>query len=183
MDGHAKGQKPKFLYIGCADSRVAPNEITGTTIGEIFVQRNVANLVLQTDHNLMAVLQYAAQVLQVDHVIVCGHTGCGGVAAALDQKSLGPIDAWLSNVKDSYLKNQEYVDAANSKENKVNRLVECNVREQVYNLYKNYYVQFEMKARGMQLHGWVYDLKSGLIKDLEVDIEKDFKAKSVHDFI
>lgn len=182
FENHAKGQKPKYLYIGCSDSRLPVNEMTGTSAGELFIHRNVANMVVHTDNNLMSVLQYAVQVLKVEHVVICGHYGCGGVAAALENKSLGLIDSWLMNIKESYQKNRTFVDSAENKEEKVNRLVESNVKEQVYNLYKTSYVQEGIKSQGLQIHGWVYNLKEGLLKDLEVNAEKDFEEKSVYDF-
>jgi carbonic anhydrase len=182
FENHAKGQKPKYLYIGCSDSRLPVNEMTGTSAGELFIHRNVANMVVHTDNNLMSVLQYAVQGLKVEHVVVCGHYGCGGVAAALENKSLGLIDSWLMNIKESYQKNKAFVDDAQNQEQKVNRLVESNVKEQVYNLYKTSYVQEGMKSQGLQIHGWVYDLKEGLLKDLEVNADKDFQEKSVYTF-
>ncbi|SMG27560.1 carbonic anhydrase [Marivirga sericea] len=182
FENHAKGQKPKYLYIGCSDSRLPVNEMTGTSAGELFIHRNVANMVVHTDNNLMSVLQYAIQVLKVEHVVVCGHYGCGGVAAAIENKSLGLIDSWLMNIKESYQKNRAFVDKAESKEQKVNRLVESNVKEQVYNLFKTSYVQEGIRTQGLQIHGWVYDLKEGLLKDLNVKIDKDFDEKSVYDF-
>jgi carbonic anhydrase len=182
FENHAKGQSPKYLYIGCADSRLPVNEMTGTSAGELFIHRNVANMVVHTDNNLMSVLQYAVQVLKVEHVVVCGHYGCGGVAAALENKSLGLIDSWLMNIKESYQKNRSFVDSAESKEQKVNRLVESNVKEQVYNLYKTSYVQEGIKSHNLQIHGWVYDLKEGLLKDLEIEADKDFKEKSIYTF-
>jgi carbonic anhydrase len=182
FENHAKGQKPKYLYIGCSDSRLPVNEMTGTSSGELFIHRNVANMVVHTDNNLMSVLQYAVQVLKVEHVVVCGHYGCGGVVAAIENKSLGLIDSWLMNIKESYQKNKGYVDGAENQEQKVNRLVESNVKEQVYNLYKTSYVQEGIKSQGLQIHGWVYDLKEGLLKDLDVKLDKDFEEKSVYDF-
>jgi carbonic anhydrase len=182
FEKHAKGQRPKYLYIGCSDSRMPVNEMTGTSAGELFIHRNVANMVVHTDNNLMSVLQYAVQVLKVEHVVVCGHYGCGGVAAALENKSLGLIDSWFMNIKESYQKNRAFVDASENKEQKVNRLVESNVKEQVYNLYKTIYVQDGIKNKGLQIHGWVYDIKEGLLKDLEIEPDQDFNDKSLFDF-
>ncbi len=182
FENHAKGQKPKYLYIGCSDSRLPVNEMTGTSAGELFIHRNVANMVVHTDNNLMSVLQYAVQVLKVEHLVVCGHYGCGGVAASLENKSLGLIDSWLMNIKESYQKNKSFVDGAESKEERVNRLVESNVKEQVYNLYKTSYVQEGIESQGLQIHGWVYDLKEGLLKDLEIEPDQDFNEKSLFDF-
>lgn len=179
---HAKGQEPKYLYIGCSDSRMPVNEMTGTSAGELFIHRNVSNMVVHTDNNLMSVLQYAIEVIKVDHVIVCGHYGCGGVVSALQNKSLGLIDSWLMNIKESYQKNKEYVDAAKNHEEKVNRLVESNVKEQVYNLYKTSYVQNGMKTQDLRIHGWVYDLNEGIIKDLQLDFDNGFTGKSIYDF-
>ena len=179
----SQGQSPGYLFIGCSDSRVPANEITGTEPGEMFVHRNVANMVVHTDMNLMSVLQYAVQVLKVPHVIVCGHYGCGGVKAAADNKSLGLIDTWLRNIKDSYRKHRGYVDAGETEEEKHHRLVESNVREQVYNLYMTPYIQEAMKnGQGIQVHGWVYDLKDGLLKDLNVDVENEFKDYALYRF-
>lgn len=171
----AKGQQPKYLFIGCSDSRVPANEITGTDPGEMFVHRNIANMVVHTDMNLMSVLQYAVQVLKVEHIIVCGHYGCGGVMAAMGNKSLGLIDTWLRNIKDSYRKNRTYVDSAEDENTKHRRLVDSNVKEQVFNLYMTSYVQNAIKAgQELQVHGWVYDLSDGLLNDLDIDHEKMF---------
>ncbi|GAA5035542.1 hypothetical protein GCM10011506_32310 [Marivirga lumbricoides] len=171
----ANGQDPKYLFIGCSDSRVPANEITGTDPGEMFVHRNIANMVVHTDMNLMSVLQYAVQVLKVQHIIVCGHYGCGGVMAAMSNKSLGLIDTWLRNIKDSYRKNRAFVDSAEDDNMRHRRLVESNVKEQVFNLYMTNYVQNAIKAgQELQVHGWVYDLSDGLLNDLEIDHEKMF---------
>jgi carbonic anhydrase len=161
----SKLQTPKFLWIGCSDSRVPANEITGTQPGEIFVHRNVANLVVHTDLNLLSVLQYAVEVLEVEHIIVCGHYGCGGVAAALGNKSLGIINKWLRNIKDVYRIHRVDIDGMKSEEERVNKLVEWNVKEQVDNLSKTSIVQKAWKHhKRPHLHGWVYGLKDGLIK-------------------
>ncbi|MBK6266457.1 carbonic anhydrase [Marivirga sp. S37H4] len=179
----AEGQKPKYLFIGCSDSRVPANEITGTEPGEMFVHRNIANMVVHTDMNLMSVLQYAVQVLKVEHVIVCGHYGCGGVAAAMGNKSLGLIDAWLRNIKDSYSKNRDYVEAAESDDARFRRLVESNVKEQVFNLHMTSIVQMAKNAgQDLQVHGWVYDLHDGLLNDLEIDHEKHFTDFDLYEF-
>ncbi len=160
-------QKPTFLWIGCADSRVPPNEITQTQPGEIFIHRNVANLVLHTDLNLLSVLQYAVEVLKVEHIIVCGHYGCGGVKAALTRHSLGLINKWLRHIKDVYRFHQAEIDALPSEGERVNRLIELNVIEQTMNLAKTSIVQQEWKKReAPHLHGWVYDLADGIIKPL-----------------
>ncbi|MEQ1624945.1 MAG: carbonate dehydratase, partial [Sediminibacterium sp.] len=158
-------QSPEFLWIGCSDSRVPANEITGTNPGEIFVHRNIANMVVHTDLNLLSVLQYAVEVLKVKHIIVCGHYGCGGVKAAFGQHSLGIINKWLRNIKDVYRFHREEIDAIDTEEHKVNRMVELNVQEQVMNLAKTSIIQSAWKHHQRpQLHGWVYDLHDGIIK-------------------
>lgn len=163
---HMAGQRPDFLWIGCADSRVSPDTITQSPPGEAFIHRNVANLVVSTDLNLLSVLQYAVEVLEINHVIVCGHYECGGVKAAMKQQSLGLIDGWLQNVKDVYRLNRAEVDAL-PEADRANRLIELNVREQLYNLAKTNIIQNAWrKKRRPILHGWVYNLKNGLIDPL-----------------
>jgi carbonic anhydrase len=160
-------QRPEFLWIGCSDSRVPPNEITQTQPGEIFIHRNVANLVIHTDLNLLSVLQYAVEVLQVKHIIVCGHYGCGGVKAAMSQSSLGLINKWLRHIKDVYRFHQDELNALTDEKERVNRLIELNVIEQVLNLAETSIVQTAWKKNGYPyLHGWVYGLNDGLIKVL-----------------
>lgn len=160
-------QTPEFLWIGCSDSRVPPNEITQTQPGEIFIHRNIANLVVHTDLNLLSVLQYAVEVLQVKHVIVCGHYGCGGVKAALTNKSLGIINKWLRNIKDVYRFHQPEIDALPDEDARLNRLIELNVQEQVMNLAKTSIIQKAWKDHNRpHLHGWVYDLHDGVIRPL-----------------
>jgi carbonic anhydrase len=163
----ARVQTPKFLWIGCADSRVPPNEITGTKPGEIFIHRNVANLVVNTDLNMLSALQYAVEVLKVDHVIVCGHYGCGGVKAAMSNDSFGLINKWLRNIKDVYRLHREDVNAIKNEADRVNKLVEFNVIEQLQNLSKTTIIQKSWKRRkSPELHGWVFGLNDGLIKEL-----------------
>ncbi|MFN5641230.1 MAG: carbonate dehydratase [Sphingobacteriales bacterium] len=160
-------QTPEFLWIGCSDSRVPANEITGTQPGEIFVHRNIANMVVHTDLNLLSVLQYAVEVLKVKHIIVCGHYGCGGVKAALTQHSFGIINKWLRNIKDVYRYHQEEVDELKSEEQKVDKLIELNVKEQVMNLAKTSIVQKAWKNNHYpHLHGWVYSIKNGIINPI-----------------
>lgn len=160
-------QTPEFLWIGCSDSRVSANEITGTQPGEIFVHRNVANMVVHTDLNLLTVLEYAVNQLQVKHVIVCGHYGCGGVMAAMTQHNFGIINKWLRNIKDVHRLHRTEIDSIPAEEERLNRLVELNVQEQVMNLAKTSIIQ---KAWAHQqrpdLHGWVYGLKDGLIHSI-----------------
>ena len=161
----ASQQAPEFLWIGCSDSRVPADKITGTQPGEIFVHRNIANLVVNTDINLLSVLQYAVEVLKVKHIIVCGHYGCGGIRAAMTQHHFGIINHWIKNIKDIYRLHREEVDALPTEEERVNRLTELNVEEQVFNLAKTAIVQTAWKnEQRPQLHGWVYGLSDGIIK-------------------
>jgi carbonic anhydrase len=158
-------QSPDFLWIGCSDSRVPANEITGTQPGEIFVHRNVANLVINTDVNLLSVLDYAVNHLKVKHVIVCGHYGCGGIkAAATNHDFKAVLNMWLRNIKDVYRIHRDELEAINDEEKKIDRLVELNVKEQVFNLAKTSIIQRAWKhEQRPHLHGWVYGLKDGLI--------------------
>lgn len=160
-------QSPEYLWIGCSDSRVPANEITGTQPGEIFVHRNIANMVVHTDLNMLSVLQYAVEVLKVKHIIVCGHYGCGGVKAAMTQTSLGIINKWLRNIKDVYRIHRNEVDAIEDENKKTNKLVELNVQEQVLNLAKTSIIQKAWKENNApHLHGWVYGLENGLINPI-----------------
>jgi len=159
-------QTPDFLWIGCSDSRVPANEITGTQPGEIFVHRNIANMVVNTDVNLLSVLDYAVNHLKVKHVIVCGHYGCGGVKAAATQHDFKPVlNMWLRNIKDVYRLHREELEIIKDEETRTDRLVELNVREQVNNLAKTSIIQRAWKEGNKpDLHGWVYGLKDGIIK-------------------
>ena len=159
-------QTPEFLWIGCSDSRVPANEITGTEPGEIFVHRNIANLVINTDVNLLSVLDFAVNHLKVKHVIVCGHYGCGGIKAAITNHDFKAVlNMWLRNIKDVYRIHRDELDSINDEEKKTDRLVELNVKEQVFNLAKTSIIQRAWKhEQRPQLHGWVYGLKDGLIK-------------------
>ncbi len=160
-------QTPEFLWIGCSDSRVPADKITGTQPGEIFVHRNIANMVVHTDLNLLSVLQYSVEVLKVKHIIVCGHYGCGGVKAAMTQQSFGIINKWLRNIKDVYRIHKDEVDSAPNETAKVNRLIELNVIEQVNNLAKTSIVQTAWKHHQRpHLHGWVYGLDNGIINPI-----------------
>ncbi len=160
-------QKPKFLWIGCSDSRVPANEITGTDPGEVFVHRNIANMVVHTDLNLLSVLQYAVEVLEVDHIIVCGHYGCGGIEAALGNKSFGLINKWLRNIKEVYKVYQTELDGIPNHKDRVDRLVELNVLEQCQDLIKTSIIQKAWQNRkSPEIHGWVYGLTNGLVKEL-----------------
>lgn len=164
----AKQQAPKFLWIGCSDSRVPADKITGTEPGEIFVHRNIANLVVNTDINLLSVLQYSVEVLKVEHIIVCGHYGCGGVKAAMGNTYLGIINHWLKEIKDVYRMHRNEVESISDEESRFNRMVELNVKEQVFNLSKTSIIQNAWKNdQRPQLHGWVYGLNNGLIKPIQ----------------
>ena len=163
----AKDQKPEYLWIGCSDSRVPPSEITNTDPGEMFVHRNIANLVVHSDQNFLSVLQYAVENLQVRHVIICGHYNCGGVKAAIMNQSLGLIDNWIRNIKDTYFTHKVEVDACMSEAERVNKLVEFNVIEQVRNLSHTAVIQKAWKNLTQPfVHGWVYDINSGQLKEL-----------------
>lgn len=173
FDRLATQQKPHFLWIGCSDSRVPANEITGTDPGEIFVHRNIANMVVHTDLNLLSVLQYAVEVLMVEHIIVCGHYGCGGVEAAMSNRHLGLINKWLRNIKEVYRYHREAIDTLDDREERLKSLVEYNVVEQCQSLLKTSIVQKAwMERRAPQVHGWVYGLNDGMVKEL-VSIDAD----------
>jgi len=157
-------QSPEFLWIGCSDSRVPANEITGTQPGEIFVHRNIANMVVHTDLNLLSVLQYAVEVLKVKHIIVCGHYGCGGVKAAMTNHNFGIINKWLRNIKDVYRIHRDEINHISEEDLRLNKLIELNVKEQVLNLAKTSIVQKAWQHdQRPHLHGWVYGLNNGLI--------------------
>ncbi len=161
----AAQQLPEFLWIGCSDSRVPADRITGTQPGELFVHRNIANLVVNTDINMLSVLQYAVEVLQVKHVIVCGHYGCGGIKAAMNQHHYGIINHWLKNIKDVYRMHRNEIDNLKTEEEKKNKLTEINVKEQIFNLAKTSIIQQAWKKNNSpHLHGWVYGLTDGIIK-------------------
>jgi len=160
-------QKPEFLWIGCSDSRVPANEITNTLPGEIFVHRNIANLVVEDDVNCLSVLEYAVVHLKVKHVIVCGHYNCGGVKAAMTDQSFGIIDKWIIGIKELYNENREEIDALENETDRVNLLVEHNVRKQALNLAKTLTIQKTWaREERPTIHGWVYGLKDGLIKQV-----------------
>ena len=165
------GQMPEFLWIGCSDSRVNPEQMTMTPPGGMFIHRNIANLVNEDDMNLMSVLQYAVSVLQVKHVIICGHHGCGGIMAAFDGQVDGPVDKWLENARAVRRNHSEEIYNAGERDAQVNRFVELNVRDQLIKLAQTQVVQAAFGAgQPLALHGWVYDLRDGLIKPLmEID--------------
>lgn len=163
----AEDQKPEFLWIGCSDSRVPAEDITGTQPGELFVHRNIANQVIHTDFNMLSVLQYAVEVLQVEHIIVCGHYNCGGVKNALSHKHLGLINKWLRHIKDIYRFHHAELDGLTDQTQRFRRLVELNVQEQVYHVAETSIVQQAWaKFHRPYIHGWVYELETGLLNDL-----------------
>jgi carbonic anhydrase len=176
----SKGQSPEYLWIGCSDSRVPANEITGTRSGEIFVHRNIANMVVPTDMNLLSVLQYAVEVLKVKHVIVCGHSSCGGVKAALAKENYGLIDNWLNNIKNVYNFHKSEIDSIENSEDKLNRMIELNVINQVYNLSKTSVIQNAWdKGEFPYIHGWVYNLGNGILKDI-IRIDEYKNINEIH---
>ncbi|CAZ97505.1 carbonate dehydratase [Zobellia galactanivorans] len=165
-----KGQQPPLLWIGCSDSRVPANEIIGAQPGEVFVHRNIANMVVHSDMNMLSVLDYAVNVLKIKHVIVCGHYGCGGVQAALGNKSYGLVDNWIRNIRDVYRQHQDDLGRIEDETELFDRLVEYNTMEQVYNLAKTSIVQSAWERRqDLNLHGWVYGVGTGIVKDLDVN--------------
>lgn len=167
FDDLSKDQNPLFLWIGCADSRVPAEEITHADPGEIFVHRNVANMVVHTDMNLLSVLQYAVEVLKIRHIIVCGHYNCGGVKAAMTNKDFGLINKWLRNIKEVYEKHYDELHEIKDEQSRFNTLVELNVKEQIQNLAKTSIVQKVWKNSQLpHLHGWVFDIHKGEIKEV-----------------
>ena len=177
----ADGQKPPLLWIGCADSRVPANEITGTQPGEVFVHRNIANMVLHTDMNMLSVLDYAVNVLEVRHVIVCGHYGCGGVKAAMGNANIGLIDNWIRHIKDVYRFHHVELDNIADENERFDRFVELNVQEQVMDLAKTSIVQNDWKhGRNLWIHGWVYSIRNGLVKDLNVNFGSNAELPDVY---
>jgi carbonic anhydrase len=175
-------QNPEVLWIGCSDSRVPANTITGTEPGEIFVHRNIANMVVHTDLNLLSVLEYAVNVLKVKHIIVCGHYGCGGVKAAMNRHSIGIINKWIRNIKDVYRIHRDELESITDEEERANKLIELNVREQVMNLAKTSIVQSAWKHHQRpHLHGWVYGLQDGIIKPVS-DISPGSHFDELYEF-
>jgi carbonic anhydrase len=170
----ADGQQPPLLWIGCSDSRVPANEIIGAQPGEVFVHRNIANMVIHTDISMLSVLDYAVNVLNVKHIIVCGHYGCGGVHAAMSNKHIGLIDNWIRHIKDVYRHHATELNSIDAEKDRFNRFVELNVSEQVFDLAKTSIVQGAWKKKKeLHIHGWVYDIADGLINDLEVTIRNN----------
>lgn len=175
------GQKPDYLWIGCSDSRVPANEVTGTQSGEIFVHRNIANVVIHTDFNVMSVLDYAVNVLKVKHIIVCGHYGCGGVRAAMTNNMYGFVDSWLRHIKDVYHLHQSELNAITDEDKRADRLTELNVIEQVRNLAQTKIVQNAWhNKQALQLHAWVYGLNNGLITELKHILDNTADTDSIY---
>lgn len=179
----ATGQTPNFLWIGCSDSRVPATEITNALPGSIFVQRNIANMVVHTDSNLLSVVNYAVKVLKVKHIIVCGHYGCGGVQAAMGNQKFGFLDNWLMHIKDVYRLHEIELDAITDEKERCDRFVERNIMEQVSYLAKISFIQEEWgNGEFPQIHGWVYSLKDGLIKDLNVSVSSNGDLDKVYQY-
>ena len=177
----SKGQNPPLLWIGCSDSRVPANEIIGAKPGEVFVHRNIANMVVHTDMNMLSVLDYAVNVLKVKHVLVCGHYGCGGIKAAMGNSSIGIIDNWIRHIKNVYRLHNEYLDSIQDEDKRFNTFVEINVKEQVFDLAKTSIVQSAWKnEQELTLHGWVYGLNSGFVTDLQVNISSNKDLDEVY---
>jgi carbonic anhydrase len=177
----AKGQQPPLLWIGCSDSRVPANEIIGAKPGEVFVHRNIANMVIHSDMNMLSVLDYAVNVLQVKHIIVCGHYGCGGVKAAMGNQSIGLIDNWIRHIKDVYRLHEHYLNTIQDEEERFNKFVEVNAQEQVFDLAKTSIVQNAWRnGQELTLHGWTYGLNSGYVTDLGVNMSTNDELDEVY---
>ena len=171
----AKGQHPEFLYIGCSDSRVTAEDLMGVNPGEVFIHRNIANQVISTDNNLNAVVQYAVEHLKVKHIIICGHYECGGIKAAMNPSDMGQLNAWLQSLRDVYRYHREELDAIVEEQKRFDRLVELNVLEQCLNIIKIDHVQRAWYKTGYpRIYGWVFDVRTGNLIDLGLDMEKEF---------
>lgn len=168
----AQGQEPEFLYIGCSDSRVTAEDLMGAQPGEVFIHRNIANMVISIDLNAMSVINYAVRHLKVKHIIVCGHYGCGGVKAAMQHADLGILNPWLRNIRDVYRTYKDELNAITNKHDRYDRLVELNVQEQCINVIKLAAVQEAYRDREITVHGWVFDIKTGKLIDLKIDFPK-----------
>jgi len=172
FDKLAAGQSPEILYIGCSDSRVTAEELMGVAPGVAFVHRNIANMVPNTDLNVMSVINYAVSHLKVNHVVVCGHYNCGGVKAAMEQSDLGILNPWLRNIRDVYRLHRKEINAIADEHERYNRLVELNVQEQCINVIKTAEVQRAFIERGITVHGWIFDIHTGKLVDLNIDFEE-----------
>ncbi len=170
----AQGQTPDYLWIGCSDSRVPANEIIGLGAGKLFVHRNIANLVVHTDMNCLSVLQYAVEVLKVKHVIVCGHYGCGGVKAAIENHTHGLVDNWLRHIRDLFQHYTEEINSIKNPEKKLNRLCELNVQKQVFNVSNSTIVHAAWsKGQSLSIHGWIFNIETGFLKDLNLTVSSN----------
>lgn len=176
LDKISQDQNPEFLYIGCSDSRVTAEDMMGAGPGEVFVHRNVANMVVSTDLNVMTVLNYAVNQLKVNHIVVCGHYGCGGIKAALEQRDLGILNPWLRNIRDVYRLHKDELGLVTDDAEKTKRLVELNVQEQCINVIKTAAVQKASVERNLKVHGWVFDIHTGKLIDLKIDFDKTLKS-------
>lgn len=177
----SKQQRPKYLWIGCSDSRVPANQIIAQQPGEIFEHRNIANVVVHSDLNCLSVIQYAVEVLKVEHIIVCGHYGCGGVQAAMSNQEYGLLDNWLHHIKDVYSKNRVELDAISDEDSRLKRFCELNVIQQVYNVCQTTIVQHVwQRGDNLKVHGWIYGLHDGIIHDLQVDIDSAEKLERIY---
>lgn len=172
FDALGKGQNPDLLFIGCSDSRVAAEELMGLGPGDVFVHRNIANMVISIDLNVMSVVNYAVDHLKVKQVVICGHYACGGVKAAMQSADLGILNPWLRNIRDVYRIHQEELNSITDEEQRYDRLVELNVQEQCVNLIKTAAVQKANRDRGLEVHGWVFDVRTGRLIDLKIDFDK-----------
>jgi carbonic anhydrase len=168
----AKGQNPEILYIGCADSRVTAEDLMGMQPGEVFIHRNVANMVISVDLNVMSVINYAVRHLKVKDIVVCGHYECGGVKASLQARDLGILNPWLRNIRDVYRLHMSELNAIEDEQKRYDRLVELNVQEQCINVIKTAAVQQAYKERGLMVHGWVFNIRTGKLIDLKIDFPK-----------
>ncbi|KGO90187.1 carbonic anhydrase [Flavobacterium suncheonense] len=168
----SKGQTPEFLYIGCSDSRVSAEELMGVAPGQVFVHRNIANMVPNTDLNSMSVINYAVEHLKVNHIVVCGHYGCGGVKAAMQQSDLGILNPWLRNIRDVYRLHKKELNAITDEEQRYRRLAELNVQEQCINIIKTAEVQKANTERNLKVYGWIFDIHSGKLIDLNIDFNE-----------
>jgi len=177
----SKGQQPPILWIGCSDSRVPANQIIGAAPGEVFVHRNIANMVIHSDMNMLSVMDYAVNALKVKHIIVCGHYGCGGVQTAMTNKHVGIIDNWVRHIKDVYRLHASTLDAISDEKERFDKFVELNVQEQVHDVAKSTIVQKAWSSgQDLHVHGWVYDIKDGLINDLNISMKNKESLDEVY---
>lgn len=168
----SRDQSPEFLYIGCSDSRVTAEELMGVEPGQAFIHRNIANMVISVDLNVLSVIHYAVTYLNVKHIVVCGHYNCGGVKAAMQAVDLGILNPWLRNIRDVYRIHREELNAISDEQARYDRLVELNVQEQCINVIKTADAQKAIRQRGLTIHGWVFDMRSGKLIDLKIDFRK-----------